>query len=535
MFRLHPRSASGGRRRLWLGVAAPATALLASAVPARAASFAYVTNPDVGLESSVSQYSIAPQGELAPLVPPTVGGGRSPNGVAVSPAGESVYVANSDFNESDIFQYDVGPGGALSPKNPATVGGSGGTPIHLAVSPDGQSAYVTTVLEGSAPGTVSQYDIDPSGRLSPKTPPTVAAGDSPIDVAVTPDGKSVYVTNFSADTVSQYGVGPVGRLSPRTPPTVAAGDGPIDVAVAPDGSSVYVPNFNADTVSQYDVGPGGKLTPKSPAALAAGDGPSGVEVNPDGKSVYVTNSTGDNVSQYHVGPGGKLSPKIPPTVAAGDAPSGVAVTPGGNSVYVTNFSDGGPGTVSQYDVGPAGGLSPKSPPAVAADRGPNEVAVGRPNCRVKGGGRFIDTIASNGRVVRKGDSLSSDKRRPVGSPNSGIAQNLHLEWGPPGDPQRHSFQLRTKLALAQCLDTPGVNPGQGQGFDTFVAEGRGTVDGSPRFKVRVRLTDGGENPFGSGVGKDGVRVKITRVSDGRPVLLASGQLGAGNQDARDGA
>jgi hypothetical protein len=154
---------------------------------------------------------------------------------------------------------------------------------------------------------------------------------------------------------------------------------------------------------------------------------------------------------------------------------------------------------------------------------------------MNGGGTFPSTVPRNDRVLQKLDSLSSDMSTPVSPPNSGTAQSLDLKWGPPTDPTRHEFRLTTKLTLAQCVDTFGIDPGQGQKLDTLIAEGGGTVGGSPGFKIRLRLTDGGENESGSGVGKDKVRVKITRVSDGSQVLQASGKLTAGNQDARDGA
>ena len=271
--------------------------------------------------------------------------------------------------------------------------------------------------------------------------------------------------------------------------------------------------------------------------MAGGGGPFGVAVSPDGKSVYVTNlpresASPTTVSQYDVGAGGKLTPKSPAMVAAGIAPEGVAVSPDGQSVYVANNDSN---TVSQYDVGAGGKLTPKSPATVAGHGGPRGVAVSPTSCRMKGAGRFTDTVASNGRVVRKGDSLSSDRGKPVGPPNSGIAQRLHLAWGPPTNPTQHKFSLTTKLTLADCIDTAGVNPGQGQTFDTLLAEGGGTVNGSPGFHIRIRLTDGGENPSGSGNLKDRVRVKITKLSNDRQVLQASGRLGAGNQDARDGA
>ena len=59
--------------------------------------------------------------------------------------------------------------------------------------------------------------------------------------------------------------------------------------MSPDGGSVYVTNFDGDSVSQYDVGAGGALSPKSPATVAAGIVPLGVAVSPDGGSVYVAN------------------------------------------------------------------------------------------------------------------------------------------------------------------------------------------------------------------------------------------------------
>jgi YVTN family beta-propeller protein len=98
--------------------------------------------------------------------------------VAVSPDGQSVYVANS--RSDDVSQYDVGAGGALAAKATPTVPTAGG-PFGIAVSPDGESVYVANVLGG-----VSQYDVGAGGALTAKSPPTVPAGTSPIAVAVRP-------------------------------------------------------------------------------------------------------------------------------------------------------------------------------------------------------------------------------------------------------------------------------------------------------------------------------------------------------------
>jgi DNA-binding beta-propeller fold protein YncE len=291
-----------------------------------------------------------------------------PAGVAWA-AGGNAYVADSG---DGVSQYDIGASGLLAPKTPASVT-AGARPFGIAVSPDGKSVYVVDNMSAS----VSQFDVGAAGMLSPKTPASVAAGSNPAGVAVSPDGKSVYVTNFNSNSVSQYDVSVGGALSPKSPATVGAGLGPQGVAVSPDGKSVYVADVGTGgtgTVSQYDVGAGGALSPKLPATIVAGISPVEVAVTPDGRSVYVVNfgSGGGTVSEFDVGSDGALSPKSTPAVAAGLGAESVAVSPDGKSAYVANFGDN---TVSQYDIGAGELLSPKTPATVASVSHPAWVAV----------------------------------------------------------------------------------------------------------------------------------------------------------------
>ncbi len=289
----------------------------------------------------------------------------------------SVYTGNSSAN--DVSQFAILSGGLLSPLSPASIGAGTGA-WAVAVTPDGKSAYVTN----SGESTVSQYDIDPgTGLLSAKTPATVATGAGPghDGLAVSPDGKSAYVTNLNENTVSQYDINPItGALSPKAPATVATGSEPLDVAVTPTGKSAYVANYKEETVSQYDINPTtGALSPKAPATVAAGSGSAGVAVTPDGKSAYVKNA--GTVSQYDIDPiTGALSPKTPASVASGTA-SGtgdttpIVVSPDGRSAYVTNESGVEP-SVLQYDIDPGTGrLSPKTPASVATSTQPSNIAL----------------------------------------------------------------------------------------------------------------------------------------------------------------
>jgi len=89
-----------------------------------------------------------------------------------------------------------------------------------------------------------------------------------------------YVASNVANSVFQFDVGRRGGLSPKRPASVPAGTSPFGLAVSADGRSVYVTNANSDDVSQYSVGAGGRLVPKSPASVATDDLPVGVAVNP---------------------------------------------------------------------------------------------------------------------------------------------------------------------------------------------------------------------------------------------------------------
>jgi DNA-binding beta-propeller fold protein YncE len=286
-------------------------------------------------------------------------------GAAAARAAPFAYVTTG-YPANDIAQFNIGPGGLLAPLSPPTVAAVE-TAAGIAVTPDGRSVYVTDHggEEGVEGDAVSQYDVRPNGTLSPKSPFELPAGDGPIAVAVDPDGQSVYVANEKGESVSQYDVAAGGRLLPKSPATVIVSTRDLnDIEVSPDGNSVYA--VDEIGVVQLDVGPGGALSPKSPPAVAAGRFPADLAIAPDGNSAYVviccSGGSNGSISQYEIDSRGRLSPTSLPTAAAGASPSQVAVNPDGKSAYVIGFGSGDARDyVLQYDIGPNGALTPKSP------------------------------------------------------------------------------------------------------------------------------------------------------------------------------
>jgi uncharacterized repeat protein (TIGR01451 family) len=323
--------------------------------------------------NEISQFggALSGSGALRPLTPPAVASGPFPDAIAVSPQGSSVYVADVgavSAHVNEVSQYTINPAtGKLTPKSPKTVATASG-PAAIAVTPDGKNAYVAASANAIT-GTISQYRINPAtGKLTPLSPATVATPGSPDSgsVKVAPDGKNLYVTNTKTNTLAQYRISPAtGALSSRPVATVPTGSGPESVTIAPDGKSAYVTDTLTHLISQYRISPAtGRLSALSPATVATGPGPHDLAITPDGKSAYVVTVASDTVSQYAISPAtGALSPKPVSTAATGLHPEAIVIAPDGENAYVTSENEG---TLSQYAITPATGkITPLSPATVA--------------------------------------------------------------------------------------------------------------------------------------------------------------------------
>ena len=286
-------------------------------------------------------------------------------------------------------------------------------PISLAVTHDGRSVFVASQSSDA----VVVFDRNVStGALTPKpgvglcvsetgTGGLCAVGkalDGPQSIAVSPNGRSVYVASFSSSAIAIFNrdvetgvltqkAGLAGCVSETGTGGLCtdgvALDGPVAVVVSADGRNVYVASVVSDAVAIFgrdastgvltqqagtdacvsETGTGGAC--KDGVAL---DGARFIAVSPFGHLVYVASQISDAVAVLDRNDlTGALQqlPGLPGCVSATgtggacsigtalDGPFGVAVSPDGWSVYVASF---GSDAVAVFDHNVSGQLTQKA-------------------------------------------------------------------------------------------------------------------------------------------------------------------------------
>ena len=154
----------------------------------------------------------------------------------------------------------------------------------------------------------------------------------PVGVAVSADGKYVYVAEFGNKTLTVIDAASDQILYNA----IYAGSKPYGVALTPNGKKVYV------TSTGEALGFRTNNLIQSQLLLSSGTN-FGLAVSPNGKTLYVVNGGNNQISVFDTGGQGSFVTNI----AVGNVPVYVAFTPDGKTAYVTKNNDG---TVSVIDV-----------------------------------------------------------------------------------------------------------------------------------------------------------------------------------------
>jgi YVTN family beta-propeller protein len=138
-----------------------------------------------------------------------------------------------------------------------------------------------------------------------------------VQVAFAPDGRLAYVSLNGEDAVGKIDV-----RSRKLAGKVKAGDGPVQLVVTPDGRRLLVANQGTEarpgkTLSVIDT-----ATFRKQQDVVTGTGAHGVAVDPTGARAYVTNVWGGDVAVVDL-----RSLRVVDHVRVGKEPNGISFSP----------------------------------------------------------------------------------------------------------------------------------------------------------------------------------------------------------------
>ncbi|MFJ8537011.1 YncE family protein [Streptomyces sp. NPDC093591] len=248
-----------------------------------------------------------------PVTDATTGAREAVYGVAVDDEHNTVWVTNTRDDTVAVYSQRTG--------------------AHLATLPDVAHAREIVVDErhdtvwasGFGDGSVVAFD---SKTFEEKRRITVE-GAGPAGLAVNESTGTVYASDLNGDRIIEV------SAKSDTPRFVPAGDGPISLALSADGRTAYTADQSAGTVSVVDLAAGAVAK-----SVATGAGALSVAAVDRGGNVLVVNRTAANVTV--VAP---RAASVVGTVATGANPNHVEVA--GRTAYVVDKSGAGAGGEDQ--------------------------------------------------------------------------------------------------------------------------------------------------------------------------------------------
>lgn len=172
----------------------------------------------------------------------TVGLGRYPRGIAVSPDSTTAYVAI--MGGAEIAVLDLGKAVAGDGKGSVRwFSDVGAGPRHLNLSPDGATLFATL----NKAGKVTKIDAATGQVLG-----SVSTGSQPRSSVLSSDGTALFVVNYESDTVSRVRTSDLEVLE-----TVAVDHHPIGIAYDAGTRRIWVAAYGGSLTVFDDAAPAG--------------------------------------------------------------------------------------------------------------------------------------------------------------------------------------------------------------------------------------------------------------------------------------
>lgn len=271
------------------------------------------------------------------------------------------YVGSSDGSlEASIFlcELDTSSGQVIMVDSfPGSKGSS-----YLALSPDKDFLYAIDGTQSDPqkklPSVASFQVTDGEGRLEIMNRQS-SEGRGPCHVSCHPDGKHIFVANYSEGNIAAYPLGEDGSISPASDIIQHTGSGPNtsrqsqahahQIVPDPAGTCVLATDLGADKVFIYRFDPeNGRLTPNPEQeyfTAEPGAGPRHLAFHPTRPFLFIVNElNGTTTSCRYDRQTGRVEEihtqsNLPADFTGNNWPAAVRVHPGGHYVYASNRGD----------------------------------------------------------------------------------------------------------------------------------------------------------------------------------------------------
>ena len=205
----------------------------------------------------------------------TVTVGSQPFSLVISPKSDFVYVANTASQTISVIATSTNTVSATYP-----------TPYYagpLVITPDGNNLYAVSAPYGDGLGTTTTaYELSASTGTLVKT---FTVGLNPDGIAISPNGKQVWVTNYEKDSTGTISV--IDTVNQTVLPfTIDTAGYPNLIAFTPNGEHVYAGANAADALSLIAVSSHKILKSK------IGNDPTALAIAPNGDKLYTMGADG---------------------------------------------------------------------------------------------------------------------------------------------------------------------------------------------------------------------------------------------------
>lgn len=285
--------------------------------------YLYAVNSGATPTGTVSLFTIASTGALNEVTP-RANAGTAPTLLAMDPSGSYLYVGNSGSFDISVFSIDASTG-VLSPvlqSGSGATAGIGMSPLNMKLSPSGKTLFVTgQVLQGQ--GTIEAFPVT-NGVLG--SPVVSTTGNGPYGLVINPAGTNLYTANKIDNSISAFTINSDNSLTLIS--TIGETyTGPVSLFIDKSGMYLFVANQQTSgNLAAFSIGSNGALTVLANSPFATGAQPIFVTGDSSGNYLFVGNQTTPVIESFNLATSTGTLTEVSTYTVPG-APTSIVITP----------------------------------------------------------------------------------------------------------------------------------------------------------------------------------------------------------------